>query len=497
MFKRLILAIACTLVLSSSASTQDATFPTIEQRVSNSIGIFEKGTYQSLRAIEELLQNQYRYGIGRGMGMFTGLRNRELVNPQPLARGPETFRNIMSKLSADLINARTTLMQKDPDNATAFVIDLKTLWFDINGSGSLEAGEEATKVLAQLLGRRGNDDLPEGVMEIRFDGSDQAWLMAYTHAISAMAEAILAFDPSPVFADLMEAEAALTDIPTINYTFDMGKLEVRLSKLREKLKSTESSIKNIDILRKPLEKKRRELIKKTKTRTISQAEKEGLQAQVDNIQKQLRDPKNDRNLVRRNANFIRQEIRAIEAKLPGKDSELKAKLNAKRVRQLHFGDTRNSIYALFKTLQRTPDKTHIANVENNLRSMFSHNKLFWEKVMLEKDNDREWVPNPSQSGALGITISEELAEVWQSILEDALAVLDGRLLIPHPLLDPDTGISVASWFDNPTALDLVGWIHGRAAYPYLARGPKLTTENWRALRRLTGGNAFGFAIYLN
>ena len=59
------------------------------------------------------------------------------------------------------------------------------------------------------------------------------------------------------------------------------------------------------------------------------------------------------------------------------------------------------------------------------------------------------------------------------------------------------GINLAAWFDDPSSLNPIGWLHGRAAYPYLARGPMITWENWIALQRITRGNAIGFSFYLN
>jgi hypothetical protein len=77
------------------------------------------------------------------------------------------------------------------------------------------------------------------------------------------------------------------------------------------------------------------------------------------------------------------------------------------------------------------------------------------------------------------------------------AVLDGRLQIPHPMMPHDIGINVAAWFDDPSSLDLVAWLHGVGATPYLARGPRITEESWIAFQRSTGRNGFGFALFLN
>lgn len=471
---------------------------TISERLLAAEGAFEIGAYQSLRAIETFLQTQYRYGIGRGTGMFLGFTNRDLVNPKPEARAPDTFKNTIAKLSDNLEIARATLAQTNTSKAIPFILDLQDLWFDVNANNELEEGEGAVSIMGQILTRRrGNDNLPKGSIEIRFDGADHAWLMAYTHAISAVAEAILAFDPTPVFADLLEAEASLSNIPTIEYTFNIEELRERLALLNGKLTKAKKTVEELKTRRRPLEEKRKKILLQVREAEFDKSEKEALKVEARDILEQLNRPEYDTGPLSQNVRFLNQEIRSIEAKIPTKVGELKAEKQALNLSQRSFGDTRNSIYAFFKILQQPPNKTHVANVERNLRAMFSQNQLFWEKVLLETDNDREWVPNPSQTSAIGVKIDGELASVWQTILDDALAVLDGRLLVPHPLLPSDTGINLASWFDNPSSLDVIGWLHGRAAYPYLAHGPSITRENWFALRRLTQGNAFAFSIYLN
>ena len=57
--------------------------------------------------------------------------------------------------------------------------------------------------------------------------------------------------------------------------------------------------------------------------------------------------------------------------------------------------------------------------------------------------------------------------------------------------------NVAAWVNDPSPIDLLAWIHGSGAYKYVARGPVITAQNWRAFNRLTGGNAGLMALYLN
>jgi len=90
-----------------------------------------------------------------------------------------------------------------------------------------------------------------------------------------------------------------------------------------------------------------------------------------------------------------------------------------------------------------------------------------------------------------------MAETWQSILTEGEALLEGKLLIPHPLLPQGYGISLKLFAENPAPLELVGTVHGRSLYPFAAKGPTLSDINSSRFSRLTGGNAGGFALWFN
>ena len=49
--------------------------------------------------------------------------------------------------------------------------------------------------------------------------------------LSGMAEGILAFDPSPIFADLLFAETMLADVPTIPNTYDVDAILRKIAAL--------------------------------------------------------------------------------------------------------------------------------------------------------------------------------------------------------------------------------------------------------------------------
>lgn len=498
MFREIVMGAVAAAFVAAPLAAQDQP-PTLEMRRAAANGPFEVGMYQSLSAIEGMLQQIYRYGIGQGFGMFLQFQTGDLRNPAPAPRQADTFRTIMQDFANDLDAARMTLAQTDPDRATAFVIDIKELWLDVNANGRADPGESVSQIIGPAVsGRRGRVQIPDGPIEVRFDGADHAWLTAYTHMLSMSAEAVLAFDPTPVFADLMAAEAALSDLPEIPNTYDLDAIRAEITTLRAKLDENDGKMQDMQAARKVVQEQLNEAIIAQNTADDSET-KTQLSEEVRRLREQLESPAYNVRPLRQSRRFLNQQLAAANAKLPPDPQNPTADLSARMAEQraMQWGDTRNAVYALLEVLRQPPDKDRIARVEGHLRGMLSQNRLFWEKVVLETDDDHEWVPNPMQTSAMGVTVDAELAETWQKILDDTTAVLDGRLLVPHPLLSPDVGINIAAWFDDPSSLDPVGWIHGRAAYPYLARGPKITRGNWFALQRLTGGNGFLFSFYLN
>jgi hypothetical protein len=52
-------------------------------------------------------------------------------------------------------------------------------------------------------------------------------------------------------------------------------------------------------------------------------------------------------------------------------------------------------------------------------------------------------------------------------------------------------------FDDPRPFDLVLWIQGTAAQPYIEEGPLTKKETWSRLQRVFRGEFVGFALWLN
>ena len=57
-------------------------------------------------------------------------------------------------------------------------------------------------------------------------------------------------------------------------------------------------------------------------------------------------------------------------------------------------------------------------------------KGMWKFILAETDDDHEWIPNPKQTGVVGVKVTQEMVDAWLETLDEAEQVLQGKKLIP-------------------------------------------------------------------
>jgi len=86
-------------------------------------------------------------------------------------------------------------------------------------------------------------------------------------------------------------------------------------------------------------------------------------------------------------------------------------------------------------------------------------------------------------------------EIGPLRLDEAEAVLNGQKLLPHWRVKDGRGINLKEVFEEPSTFDLVLWVHGAAALPYLEKGPLVTQETARSLSGAFQGRFLAFAVW--
>jgi hypothetical protein len=130
-------------------------------------------------------------------------------------------------------------------------------------------------------------------------------------------------------------------------------------------------------------------------------------------------------------------------------------------------------------------------------------KEMWTYILAETDDDNEWIPNPKQTGVLGIKVTQEMVDTWLETLDEAEQILKGKKLIPFWRgKDAERGVNLRRVFTEPRTFDVIEWVQGTAAQPYLEKGPltKLADPGMRdRLNKAFGGpvNLIGFGFWFN
>ncbi len=166
-----------------------------------------------------------------------------------------------------------------------------------------------------------------------------------------------------------------------------------------------------------------------------------------------------------------------------------------------LSDVISFFHQLIRLPVKEPARTRAAL--EHLEAGLAQAKEMWTFILQEKDDDNEWIPNPKQTGVLGIKVTKEMIENWQETLEEADQILKGKKLIPFWRgKGNERGVNLRRMFTEPRTFDLIEWVQGTAATPYLEKGPLTKFADPRLARRLNeafGGpiNLIGFGFWFN
>jgi hypothetical protein len=175
---------------------------------------------------------------------------------------------------------------------------------------------------------------------------------------------------------------------------------------------------------------------------------------------------------------------------------------AKRIRSIGSGDLEIFDLVAFVHLLRCDvvEPKRMASALNHMQAVIDQSRETWKWIMAEEDDDHEWLPNPRQTGVIpNARVTEQMVVAWAGIMNESEKILAGELLIPFWRgSDSDhRGINLRKVFLEPRQFDLVLWVQGSAAAPYLEEGKLTKGRTWRELRGEFGNHFPGFALWFN
>ena len=181
--------------------------------------LFALAGLRFLGGIEAALQLRWQTGVRADWSELPILRLPIPENPAARPFVPSDFTTLITGLDTDMEAARAALAQLG-DRPFALDIRLADLWFDIDGNGTRDTGEDVASVTGMVLGGGRRSAVAASDPVITFDTADAAWLSAYTHFLSGFAKTALAYDPEPAIQRVMDSSAAIRalwgDIPPPN-----------------------------------------------------------------------------------------------------------------------------------------------------------------------------------------------------------------------------------------------------------------------------------------
>lgn len=134
---------------------------------------------------------------------------------------------------------------------------------------------------------------------------------------------------------------------------------------------------------------------------------------------------------------------------------------------------------------------------DHLKAVLEYSRQMWQLVLAETDDDHEWIPNPKQQGELGLSVTQEIIDSWLLATSEGSQVLEGKRLVPFWRGNETRGVNLYRVFAEPKAFDLVLWIQGTAAAPYLEQGTLTRPEVWRRMQQVFRGDFIIFALWFN
>lgn len=163
-----------------------------------------------------------------------------------------------------------------------------------------------------------------------------------------------------------------------------------------------------------------------------------------------------------------------------------------------FGSIADIVAAVHLVRFPVAEPAKLTAVLSHLEATVALSRSSWKSILAETDDDREWVPNPGQASVTGARVAPEMVKGWTEFLDEFGAILAAKKLVPFWRgTSRARGVNLRKALTEPRPFDLVLWVQGSAAVPYLEDGAVSAPETWSRLNRVFRGEFIGFAIWFN
>jgi len=135
---------------------------------------------------------------------------------------------------------------------------------------------------------------------------------------------------------------------------------------------------------------------------------------------------------------------------------------------------------------------------HHFEDVTTQSKESWKWIMAEKDNDHEWLPNPQQTSVIpDVHVTQEMVDTWLNLMDQTKQILAGEVLTRFWRGSDGLGLNVRKMFTEAKTFDLVVFLQGPGAAPYLQKGPLIEEGTFNKLQHTFGNQFPGFALWFN
>ncbi len=100
------------------------------------------------------------------------------------------------------------------------------------------------------------------------------------------------------------------------------------------------------------------------------------------------------------------------------------------------GTDKEKLIQLQLSRNRVPvkDPARLGRFREHMLQVCRLNHETWTYIRAEQDNDFEWLPNPRQTGVLGLPVTEAMISAWLGMVDEMEALFEGQRKIPAWLI---------------------------------------------------------------
>jgi hypothetical protein len=102
------------------------------------------------------------------------------------------------------------------------------------------------------------------------------------------------------------------------------------------------------------------------------------------------------------------------------------------------------------------EPARLGKFRKHLLKVAELNRETWKHIRAEKDDDHEWLPNPKQTGVLGLPVRNEMIDGWLAMVAELEALLNGERTLTFDGLGKDfvkdgKGLNLKALLEDPPA----------------------------------------------